>query len=35
MRVRDRNEKPTERHERGLVMNSPTLVVTPKNFINQ
>nr|AOE06990.1 hypothetical protein [uncultured bacterium] len=28
-RVRDSNEKPTARNERGLAMYSPTLVVTP------
>lgn len=30
--MRDRSEKPTARHERGLVAYSPTLVVTPKMF---
>jgi hypothetical protein len=30
--VRDRSEKPTARHERGLAAHSPTHVVTPKAF---
>ncbi len=33
--MRDSSEKPTARHERGLVADSPTLVVTPKKTNQQ